>query len=233
MISRRLLSVRGSTRRASGCTSFVRRLRHGVSVVGREKRLHFVAQRGVGGAGEVQKARALFGRQFERLFENVVDFLPALRRHHPVARVISRCRKARAVDQCRFTVACEISITSAVSSIRKRLRSLVKFIEESKRPTIYTDFTDSIGEEQEIALPGFDSGHNVERFLDKTQRFLKAHENDPAIHKLRFNERLTKHDMDSLEKMLLDAEQDRGNCRPRAYGGSGKRRRRICSTGAD
>jgi type I restriction enzyme R subunit len=62
-----------------------------------------------------------------------------------------------------------------------------------------------MGEEQEIALPGFDTGHDVERFRDKTQQFLKAHENDPAIHKLRFNERLTKHDLDSLEKMLLDA----------------------------
>ena len=92
-----------------------------------------------------------------------------------------------------------------LEDVRKRLRSLVKFIEKTKRPTIYTDFTDAMGEEQEIALPGFDTGHDVERFRDKTQQFLKAHENDPAIHKLRFNERLTKHDLDSLEKMLIDA----------------------------
>jgi type I site-specific restriction endonuclease len=31
-----------------------------------------------------------------------------------------------------------------------------------------------------------------------------THENDPPIHKLRFNERLTKDDLDSLEKMLID-----------------------------
>jgi type I restriction enzyme, R subunit len=92
-----------------------------------------------------------------------------------------------------------------LENVRKRLRSLVKFIEKTKRPTIYTDFTDAMGEEQEVALPGFDSGHDVERFRDKTQQFLKVHENDPAIHKLRFNERLTKHDLDSLEKMLIDA----------------------------
>jgi len=45
----------------------------------------------------------------------------------------------------------------------------------------------------------------VERFHDKTHQFLKAHENDPVIHKLRFNEALTKADLDALEKMLVEA----------------------------
>lgn len=95
-------------------------------------------------------------------------------------------------------------ITAAMlEDVRKRLRSLVKFIEKTKRPTIYTDFTDSMGQEQEVGLPGFDSGHDVERFRDKAQQFLKAHENEPAIHKLRFNERLTSQDLDALEKMLI------------------------------
>jgi len=95
--------------------------------------------------------------------------------------------------------------TAMLEDVRKRLRSLVKFIEKTKRPTIYTDFTDSMGDEQEIALPGFDSGHDAERFREKTEQFLKVHENDPVIHKLRFNERLTKGDLDVLEKILIKA----------------------------
>jgi type I restriction enzyme R subunit len=70
-------------------------------------------------------------------------------------------------------------------NVRKRLRSLVKFLERTKRPNSYTDFIDFMGEEREIDLPGFDSGHDAERFRDKTQPFLKAHANDPLIHKLR------------------------------------------------
>ncbi|HYM76967.1 MAG TPA: type I restriction-modification enzyme R subunit C-terminal domain-containing protein [Candidatus Dormibacteraeota bacterium] len=92
-----------------------------------------------------------------------------------------------------------------LEDVRKRLRSLVKFIEKSKRPTIYTDFTDSMGEEHEIELPGFDSGHDVERFRDKAHQFLKAHESDPVIHKLRFNERLNQADLEVLEKLLVEA----------------------------
>jgi type I restriction enzyme, R subunit len=63
------------------------------------------------------------------------------------------------------------------------------FIEKTKRQNIYTDFSDLIAEEREIELPGFDAGHDVERFRDKTQQFLRAHESDPVIHKLRWIEK--------------------------------------------
>jgi type I restriction enzyme, R subunit len=45
--------------------------------------------------------------------------------------------------------------TSMLEDVRKRLRSLVKFIEKTTRHHIYTDFVDMIGEEREIDLPGF------------------------------------------------------------------------------
>ena len=64
--------------------------------------------------------------------------------------------------------------TTMLEDVRKRLRSLVKFIEKTKRPKTYTDFVDLMGEEQEISLPGFEGGHNQERFRAKTEQFLKA-----------------------------------------------------------
>ena len=95
--------------------------------------------------------------------------------------------------------------TALLEDVRKRLRSLVKFIEKTTRQNIYTDFTDLIGEETEIELPGFAAGQDLERFRDKTHQFLKAHENDPVIHKLRWNEPLTTADLDALEKILVAA----------------------------
>jgi type I restriction enzyme R subunit len=95
--------------------------------------------------------------------------------------------------------------TSMLEDVRKRLRSLVKFIEKANRPLIYTDFTDLIGEDREIELPGLSAGYDVERFRDKTQQFLKTHENNPVIHKLRWNEPLNKSDLDALEKVLVEA----------------------------
>jgi len=95
--------------------------------------------------------------------------------------------------------------TPLLENVRKRLRSLVKFIDRTQRPNIYTDFNDQIGEERRIEFPGFDFGHDVERFHEKTHLFLKAHEHDPVIHKLRWNERLNKEDLDRLEEILVEA----------------------------
>src|ERR1700745_1025695 len=74
--------------------------------------------------------------------------------------------------------------TVMLEDVRKRPRSLVKLIEKTKRPVISTDLTDRMGEEHETELPGFDRGYDADRFLDKTHQFLKAHENDPVIHRL-------------------------------------------------
>ena len=95
--------------------------------------------------------------------------------------------------------------TSMLENVRKRLRSLVKFVEKTRRPRIYTDFVDEMGEGTVVELTGFDAGHDVERFRDKTQQFLKAHGDDPVIHKLRWNERLSKEDLDILEQILIEA----------------------------
>jgi type I restriction enzyme R subunit len=95
--------------------------------------------------------------------------------------------------------------TSILENVRKRLRSLVKFVEKTKRPIIYTDFVDVIGDDTVVDLPGFDAGHDIDRFREKTHLFLKAHENDPVIRKLRWNERLNKEDLDTLEQILIEA----------------------------
>jgi type I restriction enzyme, R subunit len=90
-----------------------------------------------------------------------------------------------------------------LENTRKRLRTLVKFVDKAKRLNVYTDFMDLMGEEAVIALPGFEAAHNLERFREKTQHFLKAHEHEPVIHKLRWNEPLTGADLDALEKILI------------------------------
>ena len=63
-----------------------------------------------------------------------------------------------------------------------------------------------MGEETEIELPGVGAMLDVERFMNKTEQYLKAHENEPVIVKLRFNEPLTNSDLDVLEKMLVEAD---------------------------
>jgi type I restriction enzyme R subunit len=95
--------------------------------------------------------------------------------------------------------------TSILETTRKRLRTLVKFIEKKKRRTQFADFTDELGEETAVQLLTGAAGHDVERFREKALHYLKGHENDPVILKLRWNEPLTASDLDALGKMLIEA----------------------------
>lgn len=94
---------------------------------------------------------------------------------------------------------------SMLEDVRKRLRLLVKLIEKGKRVTVYTDFQDTLGDGTVIQLPGIGSGADFERFRAKARQFLKAHEDHPAIHRLRWNEPLMPTDIQQLEKMLVEA----------------------------
>ncbi len=87
--------------------------------------------------------------------------------------------------------------------IRRELRDLIQFIERKRRKTIITDFVDDIGEGSVVDLPGIAVGVDPEKFREKAQAFLRKHENDPAIHKLKFNDPLSAEDLAALEEIFL------------------------------
>lgn len=89
-----------------------------------------------------------------------------------------------------------------LETVRRRLRSLVKLIEKQARKPIYTGFTDDIGEDTAVELPGFASPDSFEKFRDKARAFLRSHQDHLAVQKLRMNEPLTALDLRELERML-------------------------------
>jgi type I restriction enzyme, R subunit len=89
-----------------------------------------------------------------------------------------------------------------LESARKQLRLLVRLIDKQKRQPVYTDFEDLMGPENPIGFSVFTPPSSFERFRAKARAFLKEHENDLAIHKLRMNKALTRTDLDELERML-------------------------------
>ena len=92
-----------------------------------------------------------------------------------------------------------------LENVRRRLRALVKLIEKAQRKPIYTDFEDELGSESAIDLPGLASPDSFERFRAKTRQFLREHESDLVIHKLRMDEPLTATDLQELERMLAES----------------------------
>ena len=89
--------------------------------------------------------------------------------------------------------------------MRKRLRGLVHLIYKRRRPTIYADFVDEIGDGIAVKFDSLRPLDNFEKFRTKMRQFLRAHEEHVAIHKLRTNRQLTLTDLEELERMLQDS----------------------------
>jgi type I restriction enzyme R subunit len=88
--------------------------------------------------------------------------------------------------------------------VRLRLRNLVQHIEKGKRPIIYTNFEDELGEGSAIDLPEVGEV-DFARFKRKARQFLREHEEHIAIAKLRHGKPLTQTDVDELQNMLIAA----------------------------
>ncbi len=89
---------------------------------------------------------------------------------------------------------------------RRRLRGLVRLLEQRRRVVVYTDFEDELGEVAETRLRGIWTGTDFERFREKARVYLRAHEDNLALQKLRRNRQLTQSDVAELERMLAEAE---------------------------
>jgi type I restriction enzyme, R subunit len=88
--------------------------------------------------------------------------------------------------------------------VRIRLRDLVQHIEGSRKAVVYSDFADEIGEGTELQFPQLEKA-DFARFKSKARHFLRAHQNNIVLHKLRQGKPLTPSDLKELEKMLLNA----------------------------
>ncbi|MEV0807331.1 DEAD/DEAH box helicase family protein [Micromonospora sp. NPDC050200] len=89
--------------------------------------------------------------------------------------------------------------------LRRRVRSLVRLIERSKKTIVYTNFTDQLGELTEVSIPQARVGTDFERFRAKARAYLRQHEDHLTLQKLRRNRQLSPTDLAELERMLAES----------------------------
>jgi type I restriction enzyme R subunit len=92
-----------------------------------------------------------------------------------------------------------------LESMRRRVRGLVKLIERSRRGIVYSDFEDQLGELTATELRGVALGTNKSRLEAKVRTYLRSHEDQLAIQKLRHNRQITTTDLRTLEGVFIDA----------------------------
>ena len=95
--------------------------------------------------------------------------------------------------------------TPMLELVRRRIRGLIRFMEKAKRVVVYTDFEDELGEGTTVQLPGTSVGTNFERFRAKARAYLREHEDNVALQRLKRNKTLTPQDVSALEQMLIEA----------------------------
>lgn len=87
-----------------------------------------------------------------------------------------------------------------LEEVRESLRELVKFIERQEQPIYYTNFSDEILEIKEN--PPLYSPIELKDYRKKVMFYLKDHQDELAIYKLRNNKQLTKVDLQTLERIM-------------------------------
>jgi type I restriction enzyme, R subunit len=90
-----------------------------------------------------------------------------------------------------------------LETARRQLRSIVDLLDRKKRPPIYADFEDTLGEVTEVAMPMLAAFTDHERFRAKVYDFLIRQPDNLALQKLKKAQPLTQTDLDSLRQLLI------------------------------
>jgi len=90
-----------------------------------------------------------------------------------------------------------------LETMRRRLRGLVKLLPRIRRGVIYTDFEDELGELSLPEIKGLPPGVSRSRFETKVRSYLRSHDDEPAVRKLRGNEQLTVDVLYALQDIFI------------------------------
>ena len=90
-----------------------------------------------------------------------------------------------------------------LEKVRRQLRSLTRFIDKYEKSIVYTNFEDEIGAGIEIVFSS--AGVSLAQYRKKVEHFIKAHEDQATIQKLKRNKPITEKDLITLEELLYEA----------------------------
>lgn len=88
-----------------------------------------------------------------------------------------------------------------LEEVREAIRDLVKFLEKESQKDYYTNFKDNFITIGEGEAPIYGS-NDLKNYRKKVNQYLKEHQDQTAIYKLRHNKSLTKQDVGTLEEVL-------------------------------
>ena len=143
----------------------------------------------------------LMGREITSKVIQVED--TANRLSAPALQTIPQIRERQAfIQMVRYHDFWDKVTLTKMEQVRTELRDLLKFLEAEGTKTYYTDFSDNVltSKETHTVAPQQTS----ESYQRKVERYLREHQDNIAVHKLRTNKRLTSTDLSELERVLWE-----------------------------
>lgn len=143
---------------------------------------------------------------FESTRKKVIEVAASLEEKDAIPAVKEQLEYVRALQTTEFWEGIDLA---ALEDLRLRLRGLVQFIDKSKRKIVYTHFEDEIVEVRlgdAIAMPKMTGV----QYAKKVEDYLRTHQDEIAIQRLRNNQPLTPTDLRSLEQTLRSIGEDEG-----------------------
>lgn len=143
---------------------------------------------------------------FESIRKKVIEIAASLEEKDAIPAVKQQLEYLRAIQTTEFWESIDLA---ALEDLRIRLRSLVQFLEKSKRKIVYTHFEDEIvgvREDEAIFMPKMTGN----QYAKKVEEYLLSHQDEIAIQRLRNNQPLTLTDLQSLENTLLSIGKAEG-----------------------
>lgn len=143
---------------------------------------------------------------FESVRRKVIEIAASLEEKDAIPAVKQQLEYLRALQTTEFWEGIDLA---AIEDLRIRLRGLVQFIDKSKRKIVYTDFEDEIigvRPDDGLIMPKMTG----KQYAKKVEDYLRSHQDEIAIQRLRNNQPLTPTDLHSLENTLLSIGEDEG-----------------------
>ena len=89
-----------------------------------------------------------------------------------------------------------------IDEVRQALRELIKYLEREKQQIYYTKFKDMIiAEETNTSMYNV---NDLKNYKKKVEHYLKEHQDELVIYKIRNNKKITKEDLEHLENIMFN-----------------------------
>ncbi|NOQ81476.1 MAG: restriction endonuclease subunit R, partial [Methylophaga sp.] len=92
-----------------------------------------------------------------------------------------------------------------MEEIRIKLRCLIQFIDKGEKKIIYTDFEDELGDGEVREVSIVYTPNSLVQYRKKIEAYIKTHESQLTIQKLKRNKPITEQDLEVLEDILFQA----------------------------